>query len=214
MLGVRPCNSSSRAQGFALNHSSAGIEYLPPPNPHTGKAPELQCAQVWATTAKGPIPELGPFVETTACDAGGSSASRAGRTWNLTEDGKLVSQMGALYNSSGQKPGTPTGPCLVPQRGAPNLFGPLQLWSKPQPNGAAAVFINSQGSTWGNNGVDGAVASFKPSEIPGLRQGAPSYKVRDIWNRADLPAWKGDAPYETGAIAAGDSRLYLLTPAP
>lgn len=35
------------------------------------------------------------------------------------------------------------GPCLVPRRGAPNKYGPLQLWSKPQPGGTAAVFIQS-----------------------------------------------------------------------
>ena len=100
------------------------------------------------------------------------------------------------------------------QRGSPNLFGPMQLWSKPQPNGAAAVFINNQGSTWGNNNAGFTVASFKPSELPGLKQSAAGYTVKDLWNHTSLPGvqGKGDASITTDAIHAGDSRFYLVTP--
>ena len=37
------------------------------------------------------------------------------------------------------------GPCLVPQRGPPNKYGPLQLWSKPQPG--AGTLTNMDYST-------------------------------------------------------------------
>jgi hypothetical protein len=126
----------------------------------------------------------------------------------------MMSQMGATMNCtlaswSGCHPGTKEGPCLAAQRAPPNLFGPMQLWSKPQPGGAAAVFINSQGSTWGNQNDATTAASFKASEIPGLKQSA-SYKVRDVWNHTDLPNTNGD--FATDAIAPGDSRMYLLTP--
>ena len=47
-------------------------------------------------------------------------------------------------------------PIQVPQRGPPNMFGPLQLWSKPQPGGATAVFVQSTSTTWGNNKQVGA----------------------------------------------------------
>jgi hypothetical protein len=128
----------------------------------------------------------------------------------------MMSQMGATMNCTlaswpGCKPGTKEGPCLAAQRGPPNLFGPLQLWSKPQPGGAAAVFINSQGSTWGNQQEQAStVASFKASEIPGLKQSS-SYTVRDVWNHTDLPNANGNIT--TDPIAPGDSRMYLLTPA-
>jgi hypothetical protein len=102
------------------------------------------------------------------------------------------------------------GPCLAARRGSPNIFGPLQLWSKPQPRDTAAVFIQATGSTWGNNNVDHSVASFELAEIPGLPAGTTKVHVRDIWNRADLP----DAveTITTDPIAPGDSRFYLLTP--
>ena len=80
--------------------------------------------------------------------------------------------MGAVAWSQGHSWATdpPTdvdGPCLVPQRGPPNMFGPLQLWSKPQPGGAA-VLVASIGSTWGNDNTRSSAATFALSEIPGL----------------------------------------------
>ena len=63
----------------------------------------------------------------------------------------VFSQMGVEVwrsgssDKKGQVPPPPgvAGPCMVPRRGAPNKYGPLQLWSKPQPGGTAAVFIQS-----------------------------------------------------------------------
>ena len=50
------------------------------------------------------------------------------------------------------------------------MFGPLQLWSKPQPGGGAAVLVASIGSTWGNDNTRSSAATFALSEIPGLPQ--------------------------------------------
>ena len=77
VLGVRECNASSPEQGFRLNATSGGIEYVAPAHGRTA-ATEV-CVDVWAESLKGPAPKLGPFVTTTQCDAGGSGTSRAGK---------------------------------------------------------------------------------------------------------------------------------------
>ena len=106
------------------------------------------------------------------CSHADGAGCAAGRRWNLTASGQLVSQMGAVAWSQGHSwatdpPAGVDGPCLVPQRGPPNMFGPLQLWSKPQPGGAA-VLVASIGSTWGNDNTRSSAATFALSEIPGL----------------------------------------------
>ena len=141
--------------------------------------------------------------------------------WNLTAAGQLVSQLGVqtwAKQNNYPKPGTmpvpagTAGPCLAPQRGPPNKFGPLQLWSKPQPGGSVAVFVQSTGSTWGNSGQGGASMTIKLSELPGLAAGTTKVKVRDLWKRVDLPDASG-GQIISDPIDEGDSRFYLLTPA-
>ena len=107
------------------------------------------------------------------CSHADGAGCAAGRRWNLTASGQLVSQMGAVAWSQGHgwatdPPMDVDGPCLVPQRGPPNMFGPLQLWSKPQPGGGAAVLVASIGSSWGNDNTRSSAATFALSEIPGL----------------------------------------------
>jgi hypothetical protein len=211
-LQLTACNSSSPDQGFRLNTTSGAIQHTAPAH---GKSPQSQvCVDVWAESTKE-TPKLGPYVTLTSCDAGGSGTSRAGRRWNLTASGELVSQMGAqLRNAAaGAKkpvPAVADGPCLVARRGSPNIFGPMQLWSKPQPQHSAAVFIQATGSTWGNNNVEDSAATFTLAEIPGLPAGTQKVHVRDIWNHADLPDAEGTI--STDPIEPGDSRFYLLTP--
>ena len=84
----------------------------------------------------------------------------------------------------------------------------MQLWSKPQPGGAVAVFVQSTASAWGNEGRAGATATVKLSELPGLAAGTTKVKVRDIWARRDLPDATGGEVL-TGPIDAGDSVFYL-----
>ena len=64
----------------------------------------------------------------------------------------------------------------LPQRGSPNYFGPLQLWSKPQPGGAVAIFVQSTTCTWGNEGQGGAIAAVQLSELPRLALGTTKAK--------------------------------------
>eukprot|EP00928_Gymnodinium_smaydae_P012041 TRINITY_DN14393_c0_g8_i1.p1 TRINITY_DN14393_c0_g8~~TRINITY_DN14393_c0_g8_i1.p1 ORF type:complete len:574 (-),score=60.91 TRINITY_DN14393_c0_g8_i1:567-2246(-) len=77
-----------------------------------------------------------------------------------------------------------------------------QLWMKPQPNGAAAIFAFSTGS-WPS--VSFEVDLVKLGLTDGMR-----YAVRDIWNHVDLAQVSGKL--STGAISNHDSVFYLLTP--
>ena len=88
----------------------------------------------------------------------------------------------------------------------------LQLWSKPQPGGAAAVLVLSIGSTWGNHPQDVPSVTVNLAKIAGLANPAGKFKVRDIWNHADLPAASG-GELITGPIKGGDSAFFLITPA-
>lgn len=214
-LQLRPCNSSSPDQGFRFNATSGAIQHnsFSHGNSHASEV----CVDVWAESEKE-SPRLGPYVTLTACDAGGSSTSRAGRRWNLTASGELMSQMGAQLRHARRTQQHPpadasvvaNGPCLAAQHGSPNIFGPMQLWSKPQPQHSAAVFIQATGSTWGNNNFEYSVASFELAEIPGLPATTSRVHVRDIWNHVDLP--DAENTISTDPIAPGDSRFYLLTP--
>ena len=86
----------------------------------------------------------------------------------------------------------------------------MQLWTKAQPNQAAAVLVINVASTWGNVGMDLDAFTFQLSELPGLASTVKAVTVRDVWNKTDL----GDATgsFTTDAIKSGDNRLYLLTP--
>ena len=97
------------------------------------------------------------------------------------------------------------------QSDATNTSG-LQLWSKPQPGGAAAVLVLSIGSTWGNHPQDVPSVTVNLAKIAGLANPAGKFKVRDIWNHADLPAASG-GELITGPIKGGDIAFFLITPA-
>eukprot|EP01046_Picozoa_sp_COSAG06_P104361 COSAG06_NODE_50552_length_318_cov_0.570776_1_plen_100_part_01 len=60
------------------------------------------------------------------------------------------------------------------------MFGPLQLWSKPQPGGGAAVLVASIGSAWGNDNTRSSAANFALSEIPGLPQ-VSKQRLLSLW---------------------------------
>ena len=91
----------------------------------------------------------------------------------------------------------------------PNDFGPLQLWTKPQPGGAAAVFINNVGATWGDFPQVVPPQTIKLTDIGGI-DATKAFKVRDIWNHADIAHVSGELV--TPHIPEGDSLFYLLTP--
>ena len=114
--------------------------------------------------------------------------------YNITPDGRLVGDRST---------------CIVAKHGRSNQFGPLQLWFKPQPGNAAAVFIQNTGNTWGSHGQDQVPLTIELAELPGVDP-SMTYKVRDIWKHADLPSITKELV--TDYINLGDSRFYLLTP--
>ena len=104
-----------------------------------------------------------------------------------------------------------SGKCVAALHGQPTPFGPMQLWSKPQPNGSAAVL-------WINRG-DGSADVHAPPQstvvslgdhpaslIPGLKwiEGA-AMTLTDVWTGAtsetteletlSFDVWPGDALY-------------------
>jgi len=78
-----------------------------------------------------------------------------------------------------------------------------QLWAKPQPGGAVAVFAFNAGTA--------ASASFEIDLVHDLGlQVRRNYSVRDIWAHKDMLAVHG--ALSTGVIANHDSRFYVLKP--
>lgn len=79
----------------------------------------------------------------------------------------------------------------------------VQLWTKPQPNGAMAVFfISSQDSTGKNSSY---TVTFKELNIT-----TSSASVRDIWQHKDLGVFQNQ--FTTDVFGGLDSRFYLVSP--
>jgi len=95
--------------------------------------------------------------------------------------------------------------CGSARHGKPTPFGPLQLWSKPQPGGAVAIALLNRAAE-GSTAVD---AEVKLDDLPGLERG-DWLDVRDVWAKRDLAPEKGDS--FNVSVPGGDSRLLLLTP--
>ena len=81
----------------------------------------------------------------------------------------------------------------------------MQIWAKPQPEGAVAVFVvNADASS---SSLDFAISL---SEL-GIQPGITRVMVRDIWNQRDLDIATDEL---TGRVQARDSVFFLLTPIP
>ena len=80
----------------------------------------------------------------------------------------------------------------------------VQIWAKPQPNGAVAVLVINAGDD------DNVVVPFSMSEVRFSHSGAAS--VLNIWTGKTTAAPAGDS-YTTDSIAPHDSRFYLFSPA-
>lgn len=81
---------------------------------------------------------------------------------------------------------------------------PLQLWAKPQPGGAIAVFLVNMLTPWAHSAVSVTVHFAK--EL-GLKSGA-TYSIRDVWRRSDVGVGKSLSVQLDGY----DSVLFLLSP--
>lgn len=81
-----------------------------------------------------------------------------------------------------------------------------QLWAKPQPRGAVAVFALNAGSA---TTVALEISLEKDLGLPA----AGTYGVRDIWSHVARPdALPGSGVLLTGPIKNHDSKFFLLTP--
>ena len=76
-----------------------------------------------------------------------------------------------------------------------------QVWAKPLPNAAVAVFVLSNGVTTPQ------AVPFTFTEV-GLK--ATTATVRDVWGHKDLPDASGS--FSTDSFGGVDSRFYVLTP--
>jgi len=81
---------------------------------------------------------------------------------------------------------------------------PVQVWVKPQPKGALAVYVVNPVANSTNADVEVSFADL------GLPQSAATATVRDIWSRSDLATATGSVL--KASVPAMDSVFYLLTP--
>jgi hypothetical protein len=84
--------------------------------------------------------------------------------------------------------------------------GGVQIWAKPQPNGATAVLvINSESASCAGVDVDLRAVKFAASA-------SKTAAIKNIWTGASATLAAGATTYTTDAIASHDSRFYLFTP--
>ena len=94
---------------------------------------------------------------------------------------------------------------LVKASHAPPGAESHQTWAKQLPGGAMAVLFV-------NGGPENSTASFS-SSLASLGLTAPSYAVRDIWRRADMPKLSAGGAVVAKGVAGHDSVFLKLTPA-
>lgn len=173
---LKPCVPGSHTQQFAFNGTAAT------PQPIRPKSSMDNCLDVWA----GAGPPGGPAVQWYHCHNGPNE-----RFFFQLEKG------GRLLENGGQ--------CLVARENGPSPdSGKIQLWAKPQPRGALAVFLLS------NQDVTATNASVVVDLVHDLNMTGP-VTIRDVWNHQDLGTHSGT--FATDAFGYHDSRFYVVSPA-
>ena len=81
----------------------------------------------------------------------------------------------------------------------------VQVWAKPQPDGALAVFVVNPSPSGKATAVSVDFATL------GLPPSVTAAKLRDIWARQDVRTTAGATL--TASVEPLDSAFYLLTPA-
>jgi hypothetical protein len=182
MLVAKQCDSSDEAQVWRYDgHRITAVD-----NRSVTVDAWYQGAEVCLGDCKG-------LPGTVAADGAGSGGTAL--IFNTAKGGTLVtnSARGTLPNDV----------CLdvSPTAGGGEA---LQLWAKPQPKGAVAVYVinNHQSNTYTNIEVALAAVGVKSA----------SATARDIWAREDLPAVKGGV-LKLETLWPRDSAFVLLTPA-
>ena len=137
------------------------------------------------------------------------------RRWNTTSAGHtfLIWQVVQLYNCNGgdnQKFSFKNGAlstahshrCVASRATSPGGGTTVQIWAKPQPDGAVAVFVLNAAAH------DDIKVKIQFADV-GLAPDA-TVNVRDVWARADVGQAKGE--YSPPPIGAHDSALLMLSP--
>lgn len=91
--------------------------------------------------------------------------------------------------------------CISAQTSSPSGTGVVQVWAKPQPKGAIAVFVI--------NGANTAPAQVLTIPFTWLNI-TGSFVARDLWNHTDIGVYSNQ--FVTDPINGYDSRFYLFSP--
>jgi hypothetical protein len=140
----------------------------------------------------------GPIVELFRCKPGGNEV------WNYSRGN------GTLCSRTIAHTGTPQTKCLS-ARNSPATGdsgdGTMQLWAKPQPGGAVALFVLNNLPAGSDN-----ISSIVPLANLNYTHTGPS-EVFDVWAGAALPPLPaGTTTVPTSAINSYDSTFLLITP--
>lgn len=162
----------------------SGVE--PPPAGTTGRCVSLPDLPDGLELEGAPL----GVVEAAACDQGDSEPPPLEQRIAIGPGGRLQAGSG----------------CVAARHGVPTPFGPLQLWAKPQPGGAAAVLVLSRAPPSSVMEVNVPLRDLPLQVQPGT-----SVSVRDLWARrdsADLDA-EGNLVVSVSGL---DSAFFLLSP--
>jgi hypothetical protein len=92
---------------------------------------------------------------------------------------------------------------IKPGGGGDNPTSDIQIWAKPQPNGAVAVLVIN-GDATAAHAVDISLAAVNVSAIA-------SFSVFDIWQEQVMPQ-AVTGTFTTDAVPPHDSRFYVFSP--
>ena len=139
--------------------------------------------------------------------------------WSLSLNGTLVGKNLGVYmddtpaNRNGVSGMPPRrAPCLAARDEIPPLLaGPLQIWAKPQANGAVAVLAIHFGQMESKAAHSNQSVTIDFGDVPWL-DSSKLYTVRDLHSHKDL-AGHAKGEYKLDAeLAPISSRMLLLAP--
>ena len=171
---LKSCDGSAAQQWTYTGNSSSSAPIYASPG-------TSRCIDVW----EGDGSPGGPRVQVYHCHGGKNEGWKFSNTMLQDEENMCLASRA-------------TTPAPQPPQGGNRV----QLWSKPQPNGAVAVLFLSS--------LDSSIANATYTVDFGDIGVSGTMSVRDIWQRKDL----GEATnsFTTDALGGKDSRFYLLSP--
>jgi hypothetical protein len=210
-VGKTFCWTFSDYTGTRSGGYTFGSKGVPPPGPPK-PAPGASCVvqqDVYGTVSNHlSIKAIKTMDDLQSCDR-----------FDMSTNGTLVGRKAGVFMDD-----TPTVhngvsgmpprrlPCLAAQTAIPPLLaGPIQVWAKPQPSGAVAVFVVHMGQMESSIPHTNQTVTISFARIPWMKA-AQKYKVRDLHSRQDLGGehldhWTLDSPLMPVA-----SRMLMFSP--